>query len=81
MLLAYLQMDPSDLSWSTESIGYGSQDGESGVQISYDQIPPSGTVYYIASSCHSMIGSLTGSASTDDCVSCVLGRADLDFDP
>jgi hypothetical protein len=39
------------LSWSTESIGYESQGGDEGVQISYDVVPDSNTAYYIPAVC------------------------------
>jgi hypothetical protein len=54
--LCYGDMDPnSDLSWTEESIGYESQGGTHGVQISYDVVPPSGTTYYIPPECTTML--------------------------
>ena len=54
VLLSYLDMDPTDVDTSSvESIGYESQDGGSGVQITYNEIPTSGTAYYIPAVCHS----------------------------
>ena len=54
VMLSYLDMDPAVLSWSTESIGYEDRTGASGVQISWNEIPVSGTNYYIPVSCHTV---------------------------
>ena len=53
VILAYGAMNDATgtLSWSTESIGYESQDGLEGVQISYDVVPDSNTAYYIPPVC------------------------------
>ena len=52
-ILAYGMMNDATgtLSWSTESIGYESQDGLEGVQISYDVVPDSNTAYYVPPVC------------------------------
>ena len=44
--------NPGELSWSPESVGYESQDGAAGFQISYEVVPASNTAYYIPPSCH-----------------------------
>eukprot|EP01044_Picomonas_judraskeda_P007135 COSAG03_NODE_750_length_5996_cov_3.402408_1_plen_1107_part_10 len=53
VILAYGAMNDATgtLSWSEESIGYESQDGASGVQISWDAVPESNTAYYIPPVC------------------------------
>ena len=43
VVFSYLSMDPTHLSWSVESIGYEDASGTLGAQISYGEIPESGT--------------------------------------
>ena len=52
-LLAYPEMnDPTGTCRGPPSpIGYENQDGSDGVQISYDEVPASGTQYYIPPAC------------------------------
>ena len=67
VMLSYLDMDPAVLSWSTESIGYEDGTGASGVQISWNEIPASGTNYYIPVSCHTVPMMTYGCASRLTC--------------
>eukprot|EP01046_Picozoa_sp_COSAG06_P033626 COSAG06_NODE_3445_length_5332_cov_5.351424_3_plen_1421_part_00 len=51
VVFSYMTMSPDHLSWSVESIGYEDASGTQGVQISYGEIPVSGTTYYIPPVC------------------------------
>eukprot|EP01051_Picozoa_sp_SAG22_P002491 SAG22_NODE_111_length_19607_cov_12.696637_18_plen_817_part_00 len=55
VLLSYLDMTQQIVSASTVSIGYESHDGETGVQISWGLIPPTGTTYHIPTVCHTAV--------------------------
>ena len=63
----YMTMDPAHLSWSAESIGYEDGSGTLGVQISYGEIPVSGTTYWIPPICSSAMspGPVGGSAPVE----------------
>ena len=54
ILLQYLDMDPTHLSWSTESIGFEDATGMFGTQISFGQIPAPQTAYWIPACAHSL---------------------------
>lgn len=54
ILLQYLDMDPTHLSWSTESIGFEDATGMFGTQISFGQIPAPQTAYWIPACAHTL---------------------------
>jgi hypothetical protein len=54
ILLQYLDMDPTHLSWSTESIGFEDATGMYGTQISFGAIPEPETAYWIPACAHSL---------------------------
>ena len=54
ILLQYLDMDPTHLSWSTESIGFEDGTGMFGTQISFGVIPPPETAYWIPACAHTL---------------------------
>ena len=58
--LNYQEMNSEQLSWSAESIGYEDQSGSLGVQISYGEIPSSGTTYTISAGCTNTNGASSG---------------------
>jgi len=58
--LNYQEMNSEQLSWSAESIGYEDQSGSLGVQISYGEIPASGTTYTISAGCTNTNGASSG---------------------
>ena len=54
ILLQYKDMDPTHLSWSTESIGFEDATGMYGTQISFGAIPAPETAYWIPACAHTL---------------------------
>ena len=54
ILLQYKDMDPTHLSWSTESIGWEDGTGMYGTQISFGVIPEPETAYWIPACAHTL---------------------------
>ena len=54
ILLQYKDMDPTHLSWSTESIGWEDGTGMFGTQISFGVIPEPETAYWIPACAHTL---------------------------